>query len=114
MVTTILKILNNSTKNDKMGCNASKSFSNDANNILTNATDIPNTYIPSKAMDILGITVQSIKRPKAYYGPNNKLIASISTINNFKLNSMINTEHNSKYTSAFNRVQPRIVNSKYV
>lgn len=97
MVTIILKILNNSTKNDKMGCNISKSFSNDANDL------------PSKVIDILGINISAIEKPKACYGPNKDLIAAISNTNNIILRNTIDSKPN----SAFNRVQPLITNNKY-
>ena len=87
MFTTILKILNNAT-NDKMGCNTSKSFSNDVNDL------------PSKVIDILGINIGSIKRPTACYGPNKDLIAAISNTNNTRLRNTINFKPN----SAFNPV----------
>ena len=88
MVTIILKILNNSTKNDKMGCNISKSFSNDANDL------------PSKVIGILGINIPAIERPTACYGPNKDLIAAISNTNNTRLRNTINFKPN----SAFNPV----------
>ena len=97
MVITILKILNNCKKNDKMGCNLSKSFSNDANNL------------PSKVIDILGINIQAIERPKACYGPNKDLIAAISNTNDISIRNTIDFKPN----SAFNRVQPLITINKY-
>ena len=80
-----------------MGCNTSKSFSNETNNLQ------------SKVIDILGINIRSIKRPTACYGPNKDLIAAISNTNGISIRNTIDFKPN----SAFNRIQPLITNNKY-
>ena len=80
-----------------MGCNISKSFSNDTNDL------------PSKVIGILGINILAIERPTAYYGPNKDLIAAISNTNDISIRNTIDFKPN----SAFNRIQPLITNNKY-